>query len=130
MTTRVLVPVDGSDNSWRALEHAVDHYDSADVTVLHVIEPATDSKRETKKKQRAADLLERAKEIAADSETTVQTDTRTGEPAETIVEYATDSDVDVIVMGSRGRSGLSRLLLGSVAEYVVRRSPTPVAVIR
>ena len=53
-----------------------------------------------------------------------------GKPAREIVSYAEKGDVDHIVMGSRGRSGLSRLLLGSVAETVVRRAPTPVTVVR
>ena len=130
MVKTILVPVDGSDRSWAALEHAIEHYSSGDITVLHVVEPATDSKRETDKKRRGADLLERGEEIAADAGISIRTETRVGEPAETIVAYAAENDVDAVVMGSRGRSGLSRLMLGSVAEYVVRRSSTPVAVVR
>jgi len=46
------------------------------------------------------------------------------------VEYAEESDVDHIVIGSHGRSGVSRILLGSVAESVVRRADMPVTVVR
>lgn len=49
-----------------------------------------------------------------------------GEPADAIVELAENEDVDLIVMGTHGRSGFSRLLMGSVAEAVVRRAPCPV----
>jgi nucleotide-binding universal stress UspA family protein len=55
----------------------------------------------------------------------------TGLPAETIVESARqDSDVDLIVLGTHGRTGLSRLLMGSVAENVVRRAPCPVLTVK
>ncbi|PSP63029.1 stress response protein [Halobacteriales archaeon QH_7_66_37] len=53
-----------------------------------------------------------------------------GSPAREIVSYAEDNDVDVIVMGTHGRSGVDRLLLGSVAERVVRSSSVPVLTIR
>ena len=50
----------------------------------------------------------------------------TGEPASAIARLAEDENVDMIVMGTHGRSGLSRLLMGSVAEAVVRRAKCPV----
>jgi universal stress protein A len=49
-----------------------------------------------------------------------------GDPASAIVKLAEDEQVDLIVMGTHGRTGLSRLLMGSVAESVVRRAPCPV----
>jgi nucleotide-binding universal stress UspA family protein len=53
-----------------------------------------------------------------------------GSPAETIVELAAAEDVDLIVMGTHGRTGLRRLLMGSVAEAVIREAPCPVLVYR
>lgn len=50
----------------------------------------------------------------------------TGDPAEAIVRFAADQGADLIVMGTHGRTGLRRLLMGSVAEAVVRRAPCPV----
>jgi nucleotide-binding universal stress UspA family protein len=50
----------------------------------------------------------------------------TGDPAAEIVRVADDEHVDMIVLGSHGRSGLRRLLMGSVAEVVVRKAPCPV----
>jgi universal stress protein A len=52
------------------------------------------------------------------------------DPAKAIVEYAKEVHADVIVVGTHGRSGMSRLLMGSVAEHVVRTAPCPVLVVR
>lgn len=51
-------------------------------------------------------------------------------PAQEIVDYAADIHADLIVVGTHGRSGVSRLLMGSVAEHVVRSAPCPVLVVR
>ncbi|WP_412781655.1 universal stress protein, partial [Aeromonas diversa] len=53
-----------------------------------------------------------------------------GDPSRMIISYTETHDVDRIVLGSHGRSGLSRVLLGSVAETVARRSPVPVTIVR
>ena len=53
-----------------------------------------------------------------------------GPPVDSIVVYARESGADLVIVGSHGRSGLSRLVLGSVAEGVVRSSPVPVLVVR
>ena len=50
----------------------------------------------------------------------------TGDPAHAIVRFAKDEDIDMIVMGTHGRTGLRRLLMGSVAEAIVRRAGCPV----
>jgi nucleotide-binding universal stress UspA family protein len=55
---------------------------------------------------------------------------RIGVPAEEIVRYADARDVDLIVMGTHGRSGVAHLLMGSVAEHVVRAAPCPVLLVR
>ena len=53
-----------------------------------------------------------------------------GDPASEIVRIAEEEKADMIVLGTHGRTGMSRLLMGSVAEAVVRRSPSPVLVYR
>ena len=53
-----------------------------------------------------------------------------GHPADAIVEFAKAHDIDLIVMGTHGRTGVSRLLMGSVAEAIVRRSECPVLTIK
>ena len=60
----------------------------------------------------------------------VEAFTEMGVPADKIVEAAGDRHVDLIVMGTQGRTGLPHLLLGSVAERVVRLAPCPVMVTR
>ena len=56
--------------------------------------------------------------------------TRIGLPAEEIVQYADEHAIDLIVMGTHGREGVMRVVLGSVAESVVRRAPCPVLTVR
>ncbi|ELZ32025.1 UspA domain-containing protein [Halogeometricum pallidum JCM 14848] len=70
-----------------------------------------------------------ATDLAAERNTTLVTVTEVGNPARTILEYADNHDVDQIVMGSHGRSGIDRALLGSVAETVTRRARIPVTII-
>lgn len=55
---------------------------------------------------------------------------RVGPPAEEIVRYADACDVDLIIMGTHGRSGIAHVLMGSVAEHVVRTAPCPVLLVR
>lgn len=61
---------------------------------------------------------------------TITSDVRTGRPAPTIVEFARERGIDLIVIGSHGRTGVAHLLVGSVAEHVVRTAPCPVLVVR
>ena len=139
MERHVLVPLDGSEAAWGALEHALDRHRGHRITALHVVNPlegdfdldaseAEPEKRSEKIFQEAKALYEQT--VSPDDKTLFETAVETGRPAQTIVEYATENDVDQIVMGSRGRSGLSRVLLGSVAETVVRRADVPVTVVR
>ncbi len=142
MTDHVLVPHDGSPQAADALEHALDEYPDADLTVLHVIDPTDTgysagavfpdfSEQWYESAKRAAEeIFETAKEAAADHAGEVRTARELGRPAKQICEYATAHDVDHIVIGSHGRTGVSRILLGSVAETVARRSPAPVTVVR
>ena len=143
MGDRVLVPIDGSEQSWDALEYALDECGADDdVVVLHVINPmegvyAGDAMVGDywegwydNAEARADRLFEQAREIASDRGRELETIHETGQPARTIVDYAEENGVDHIVIGSHGRSGVSRILLGSVAESVVRRAEVPVTVVR
>jgi hypothetical protein len=55
---------------------------------------------------------------------------RVGQPAQTITAYAKAAGIDLLVMGTHGRTGLSHLLMGSVAEHVMRHAPCPVLTLR
>ena len=140
--THVLVPIDGSPQSDAALEYALEEFETAQITVLNVIDPieAGYTSQATvpgyseewfeQSKAAADELFEDAQAAADEYGVDLATATEVGRPSRTIVSYAEDNDVDQIVMGSHGRSGVSRILLGSVAENVVRRSPMPVTIVR
>ena len=71
-------------------------------------------------------LAERARSLGLD----VETEVRTGTPKNGIVDYASSVDADLIVLGTHGRGGVKRAVLGSVAEHVVRVSDVDVLVVR
>lgn len=80
--------------------------------------------------ERATALHTAATDLAADHEIDLKTVTEVGKPAREIVEYVEEHDIDQIVMGSHGRSGIDLAILGSVAETVTRRARIPVTIIR
>ncbi|SDJ90733.1 universal stress protein [Natronorubrum texcoconense] len=138
MSDRILVPYDGSPPAKKALEYAFEKFTDSDVTALYVV-PVPDGYREmfveTEERvpvdeESGQTILEDAAELAAESGHELQTELDTGKPDHVIVEHAADEGYDTIVMGSHGRAGVSRLLLGSVAENVVRRATVPVVVVR
>ncbi|MDZ7731022.1 MAG: universal stress protein [Natrialbaceae archaeon] len=82
-----------------------------------------------KGEEQADEVFEEADTLAADHNDAITTDSIVGKPAKAIVAYAEEHDVDHIMIGSHGRKGVSRVLLGSVAERVARRSPVPVTIV-
>jgi nucleotide-binding universal stress UspA family protein len=136
MGKHVLVPVDGSDNAEEALAFALDEHDGKTVTILHVIDPM---EGDYEPDETSGDAVRRSEQIerdveamleAAEFDGTVEFVTREGHPADEIIAYVDDEEIDQVVMGSRGLSGVKRLLLGSVAETVVRRADAPVNIVR
>lgn len=142
MTRHVLVPLDGSEQSWDALEYALAEFDDVEVTALHVINPleagftteaAVPGYSEEwyeRSKREAEELFEEARNRADDAGASLSTHVEHGRPTRAVVNYAEEHGVDHVVMGSHGRAGMTRVLLGSVAEGVVRRSPVPVTIVR
>lgn len=136
---RILVPIDGSAQATKALEYTDDKFPDGNIVLLHVIDPidagySAESVLPSysegwyeSQKESAERLFENARD-QLDRE--VETTTEVGRPSRVIVEYIEEHDIDHVVMGSHGRSGVARVLLGSVAENVVRRSPVPVTVVR
>ena len=84
---------------------------------------------ESQRKWAADTLADRVVALAADG-VVARAVVRVGLPWEEIVRLATEEHADMIVMGTQGRTGLDRLLLGSVAERVIRRAPCPVLTVR
>ena len=139
--THYLVPTDGSEQATRALEYVLETFPGSKVTVLSVVElqgptgetvaPGWfDDEAQSAAERRAEETLEEARALAEAHDVELETAVGVGSPARSIVDQAEERDVDHVVMGSHGRSGAARLLLGSVAETVVRRSPVTVTVVR
>ncbi|GAB6862933.1 universal stress protein [Haloplanus litoreus] len=140
--SHVLVPLDGSPLADEALAEALDLFECR-ITVLNVVTPldagmseggvlGAGEKRRESARDRADRLVARARDRAAELDRTVETAVGTGDPAETILEYVDESDVDRIVMGGHGgeRGSLARRLLGTVATKVVGEAPVTVTVVR
>lgn len=135
MYDRILVPTDGSATAEAAMAHALDLAEryGADVHVVHVIDSwAYDTSIESAVaplRKDGEEYVERLLEAAAGSDVPVTTAVEVGRPARHVLEYADAHDVDLVVMGTRGRGGLPRRLLGSVTDYVVTHADVPVHVV-
>lgn len=132
--------MDHSPLARRALEHALEVHPGASITVMHVVNYVDKSygaeilvgpeELRERARERTEELFDEARELAADADASLTTVTRFGDPARNIVEYAGEEDVDLVVMGSHGRSRLTRILLGDTADLVVNRAPVPVTIVR
>ncbi|SIR74713.1 universal stress protein [Natronorubrum thiooxidans] len=134
---RVLVAIDDSREARDALKYALEQFSDATIHVIHVPEVpsvsfdmAPDSSMTDQAEDQAADILESAREIASERGRTVETDVVFGHPAKATISYAEDNDIEQIIVGSRGKGGMKRVLLGSVAETIIRRADCPVTVVR
>jgi universal stress protein A len=118
----ILVPVDFSDASELALDRAIDIASQlgADVTVLHA------TPKEPDERDRAA--LESRVLPRNDRRIELRTELRCGPTVEIVLEATSDLGADLVVVGSHGRTGRARRVLGSVAEQIVRAAPVPVLV--
>lgn len=139
MFNRILIPTDGSDAVTPAVEMAFDLAATHDAT-LHALfivdQPPSVSGTgegfrgldnllnalEEEGHQATAAIEERAENRGIETVTAV----RRGNPHDDILSYATEEDIKLIVMGTHGRTGVKRALLGSVTENVVRHSEIPV----
>ncbi len=137
---RILVAFDGSEHSLEAVEFAVRNHPDAEVTALYVIDPVgKGGDRSTKaswwnmfqedRQKEAEEALEEAEKVAAEEGRSISTEIRTGKPSKKITEYARDEGMDGIILGRQGEAGLSRVLLGSVADKVARHSDLPVILV-
>jgi len=139
---RILVPIDFSQPSLAALRYAVELARTlkARIELVHVVEifayapmvgPAIDLERLREAQERAArDRFGALEKALRAKRLRCRTRLVLGFPASAIVDVARRSATDLIVMATKGRHGVGRLLLGSVAERVVRTSTCPVLTIR
>ena len=145
MFSRILVPTDFSPPSDAALEYAriLAAKFGSSLEILHVIDdptaasefvpdgfaPSTEDIR-TGLLEQAHKRLERLMNLVDRSRYHAHAEAVLGLPAQSIVDYATATGTGLVVMGTHGRTGLAHLLMGSVAEQVVRTAPCPVLTVR
>jgi len=136
----ILLPTDGSSATVQALDHALAIAEGRDTTIhvlyvldkRHYLAAADDTKDEIRRSlsEEGERALEDARVRIEDSGIDVKTRTVEGIPHKTIVDYATEEAVDLVVMGTHGKTGRDRVAsLGSTTERVVKNSGTPVLVV-
>jgi len=145
MYKRILVPIDGTDTARTGLKEAIQlaSEQKAAIRLLHVVndfpilmEMSSSINFEQYQEglhQYGRKVLEDARALAASTGLAVETQLETlkgGRVSEAILKDARSSGCDLIVIGTHGRRGLRRALLGSDAEAVLRESPVPVLLIR
>ena len=144
--SKILVALDGSDPSFNASTYAIDFAkrNGAELIVLYILSPVPYSQfeyanigrmkeiesMEMEKAQR--EVVDKVKQKATENNVSVKTEVliKYTSVVKEIVEYAEDNKVDMIVIGSRGVTGLKKILLGSVANGVVTYSHCPVLVVK
>lgn len=144
MYNKILLPTDGSKFAEKAAEHAIwiASKSGAEIIVLNVIEtsslvglPAEDLIVRIKEmlKEEGRRSLERISEMVTEEEKELKIEdikvnlkTEEGSPADAILKTVEKEDIDLVVMGTSGKHGLDRFLLGSVTEKVVRSAKCPV----
>ena len=138
---RILVPTDGSTEGELAVCHALDlaAVHGASVRAIYVVDTARYAGMPMETTwEGVGDLLyddaeaalETVEALAADRDVDVETAAVEGSPSREIITHAEEAGCDLVVMGTHGRGGIDRLLLGSVAEKVVRGSSVPVLTVR
>jgi universal stress protein A len=141
---RILVPIDFSEPSHDALDYAKGVADAfgSSLHVLHVLEdlaahawttevyvaalPGVHEEMERQATERLGELLSDDEKRKYDAKLVL----RTGSAFVEVVRHAREEGIDLIVMGTHGRGALAHMLLGSVAERVVRKAPCPVLTVR
>lgn len=137
---KIMVATDGSELVKKAVETAIEisRLSGAKLYAVYVVVPTTHSPRDFGWEKAAMEhFMNEGKmatlfveEEAKPAGVVVESVILQGQPADKIVEFAEQQGIEMIVMGTLGKTGLDRFLLGSVAENVVRHSKTPVLVVR
>jgi len=133
----IVIATDGSESVRRAVDVALDLAERFDATVhaLYVVDEGEVAASPEQVREEMRDALDDSgrdalESVAGATDRSVTTAVREGRPATEIREYAVDNDADLVAMGTRGRHGENRFLIGSVAERVVRTCPVPVLTVR
>lgn len=138
----ILIPLDGSDNSYRALDMAILLAKRLDAKITavycvsiipimeaHMIDPL---KCQAEERKYADDVLRKAESVARENDIPVTTLVEYGNAGMKIINIVKNKKikVDLVVIGSRGRSPIKEIFLGSVSNYVLHKSPVPVVIVK
>jgi nucleotide-binding universal stress UspA family protein len=141
MFTKILVPADGSDNSYRALEAALVFSEKlgSSISIVNVMEQVPITHIESEKllnelleayKKENQEILSKCSDIAHQKGITIKTVLLQGNPAPVILDYIKKENFDLVIMGSRGMGKFKELILGSVSSKIMHHSPCAVMIIR
>jgi len=138
---KIVIPTDGSKISIEAAEHAIElaKCSGGRVYGIYVIdivpfvglptEGLWESMKEVLEKE-GQTALKKVADIAKEKGVEIKTEILEGTPSKEIVDYAESKKADLIAMGTTGKTGLDRLLLGSVAERVLKKAHCPVLLVK
>ena len=139
----IVVPTDFSDHSLRALPYAVSLAERyhAKLKVVHVNEPSLqvsdvawvgvdDRTSIADRSENSRRTLEKIVLDHVPRDVPVDAEILTGDPVDSVVDFVRDCGADLIVMATHGRGGISHVLMGSVAEHIVRKAPCPVLTLK
>ncbi|WP_255150407.1 universal stress protein [Halorarius halobius] len=130
MYDRILVPTDGTPGSERAVRTGLDLAGKYDATVyaVSVLDrgPLGRDGSRDRRKADAEEALSAAESEAADADVPIRTELLEGKVTDAVLSYIDENDIDLVVMGTHGRQGFSRVVVGSVSERIVREADVPV----
>ncbi|MGB9132447.1 MAG: universal stress protein [Methanosarcina sp.] len=137
----IVLATDGSENTQRAISYGIElaKLSGATVHALYVVDtPSIISENWTAGKETIYEIIRadgkkvvsKVKKIGEASGVEVKEVILDGYPSNEIIDFAENNNIDLIVMGTLGKTGLEKFLMGSVAEKVVRGSKVPVMVVR
>jgi nucleotide-binding universal stress UspA family protein len=139
---KILVPIDGSENSYRALDVAIMFAKTlkAELVGIHAVNiiPITESQPfdplefQVEEKRCAIAMLEKVKTLCSKEGTGFSAVVEFGHPGDLIVKFVKNKDnkIDLVVIGSRGKTAISEIFLGSVSNFVLHKSPVPVLIVK
>jgi nucleotide-binding universal stress UspA family protein len=146
MYKKIMVPLDGSELAESVLPHVkalIKAFNIKVVILARVVEPTRYSrsgedafnpedmqKWDASRKSSARDYLEKIAKRFKHEGTTVHCEVFVGKVTENLIDYAEQNGIDLIIMATHGRSGVSRWVLGSVADKLLRSASVPVLMIR
>ncbi|OPY31844.1 MAG: Universal stress protein [Methanomassiliicoccales archaeon PtaU1.Bin124] len=127
---RMLIATDGSENSRSAIEHGLEvaKLSNARVTAICVMDAGKKGKPDPKAEVMCQEAVSNVAELGRKMGIEVETMVVSGQPSNEIIKSS--DEFDILVMGTTGKGGLANLLLGSVAQSVIRSAPCPVMVVR